>query len=385
MKISELNMIQGLNLPTELPCTEAIITRVENFLTDARSLRSRLAADDPFYKRSLAEYNQKIATLEQALEELRQPNFQFETESDTAPVTSVPQVPLVPSDETKNNFPPQNATPTESNVQPQQDASGSEAVPTGFQAVSGGFQPVSSGSQPVPTASEPVPTSAPSVPPKIQSSLTRTASRSTSAFYDRIDVEKKLDAEDIQELVLELEEHKTGRSPLDKLTPELQTAIIALLAERPAWMVRDLLAQPFPTGLGLQTSNTSLNRFRDRYKKRMSKAAEKQRRHELETMVVNNNGDIFKTAIQLLEGRLLKSLANDNTNPDDLQRISRSIATLRRQALAEGDPVTSYAQARAEHNRHNQKGGSEESQNSHDSHASRDTNSATEPQSADHC
>ena len=100
---------------------------------------------------------------------------------------------------------------------------------------------------------------------------------------------------------------------------------------------------PAPTGLGIKTSESALNRFRQRYKENLHRQSKKTRLNEIETIVVDNHGDMFHSAVQLMEARLIKALANDNTNIGDLQGLSRSIATLRRQALAEGAPVRPYA------------------------------------------
>ena len=356
MKTTDLKKITGLNLPTELPCTNDLIFRLERHLADERTIQSRLSADDPNYQRSHTHYTQRITTLEQILEQLRQPNFQFDQEPIEQPkpacdlvphsrgrsAVSVPQVPPVPqvSQVPETTFPTQNPPPSGSTLQSQQDPTDSEVGPSGSEVVSSGFQPVSGGPQPVSNESKPLPQSA----PEAANSETPTARPSTRplTIYNRLSAEKKLDSEDIQELIIDLEEHKTGRSPLDKLSPEIQTAIISLMAERPTWIVCQLLSQPAPTGLGLHTSESSLNRFRQRYKEQLERKRRQTRRDEIEDIVVSNHGDMFKSTVHLMESRLIKALSNDQTATDDLQRISRSLATLRRQALAEGNPVDPY-------------------------------------------
>jgi hypothetical protein len=164
------------------------------------------------------------------------------------------------------------------------------------------------------------------------------AVRKTASFYDRVYAERKLDAADLKELSICFEEHKTARSPLDKLDEQTRTAILLLLSEHPAWMVSQLLAQEPPLGISLTISDSSLNKFRTRCKERAAKNSRKTRYNEIEQVVINNHGDTFHSSIHLLEGRLLKALSNDNTPSDDLQRISRALASLRRQAYSEGRP-----------------------------------------------
>lgn len=164
-----------------------------------------------------------------------------------------------------------------------------------------------------------------------------TKSEKTATGAPPIDITNYFDRDDLQ-VALDLQQHLSGRSPLDHIPANHQQAIIGLLEDYPAWRVAKVIAQPSPRGLGIQTTVVALNRFRRRYNAAQGECLKQQTLKASQDLVAQANGsdDTFQAAVQrLMKIRLLTLASNPNAGVDQIDSLITSLTKLRKQFLAE--------------------------------------------------
>lgn len=137
---------------------------------------------------------------------------------------------------------------------------------------------------------------------------------------------------------LDLREYLSGRSPLDKLQPNEQHAILRLLEDHEPEHIAEVLAEPPPIGFGIQTSRPALYRFRNRCDRARDEACKAQHAKAVNDLIAkaNDSEDAFQAAVQrVLKARLLNTTTEPNADLNTIDALITSLTKLRKQNLAE--------------------------------------------------
>ena len=240
-----------------------------------------------------------------------------------SPISPIPPI-NSPAPTHQNNFSPQNPPQSGSTLHHQHPTvktelgfGGSLVGSAGFVVGSGGFKPTSTESNP------PKQTSAPA--------------QSDAAKDQPFDIREHLDAASLR-VCEDFQEFLSGRSPIDNLTPQQQNVILLLLEEHNAARVAEVLAQPEPYGMNFKTSDSSLNRFRERIrdaeKKRLNADAETATKELIAK--AHESDEAFQAAVQrFIKTRLLNATSSAHSSLDAIDSMITSLTKLRKQTLAE--------------------------------------------------
>lgn len=129
-----------------------------------------------------------------------------------------------------------------------------------------------------------------------------------------------------------------SRSPIDDFPAERQQILYALLYEYTYVFVAKLLAQPEPVGWNFQTSDTSLKRFKKRYRKKLEAAERAEAFAEAHSTIQQTGPDeqtYMDAARRLLKIRLYKNAADPESSGEQLELLIRLLDRQRRTDLAE--------------------------------------------------
>jgi hypothetical protein len=132
--------------------------------------------------------------------------------------------------------------------------------------------------------------------------------------------------------------HTKKRSPLDRLAPEHQQALIGLIREHSLQSVANLLARPLPYGLNLQTTPTALSRFTHRYITAQEKREREQKILTAQQMMSESGNPtaVFnQLSSKLLQMRILATTSESQPDLKELHTLVNCLTKLRRQSLAE--------------------------------------------------
>ena len=129
-----------------------------------------------------------------------------------------------------------------------------------------------------------------------------------------------------------------SRSPIDDFPPERQLLLYTLLLETNCVHVARLIARPEPLGWNFKTSDTSLKRFKKRYRKKLERAEHMAAFREARTFLAETAHDeqsYMDATRRLLKIRLYKNAADPEGSDDKIELILRLLDRQRRTYLAE--------------------------------------------------
>jgi hypothetical protein len=143
---------------------------------------------------------------------------------------------------------------------------------------------------------------------------------------------------DLFEPGLDFRDHLDKRSALDLLPEDQRNAIGELLMDYSPETVQELLAKPQPKGLGVDFSASSLRRFHTRHQRRLNIREQRELHAQIRTLLgePGASGSAFLNASErLLKIRLFKATADSDTKLDAIAILTRTLNSMRKQALAE--------------------------------------------------
>lgn len=123
-----------------------------------------------------------------------------------------------------------------------------------------------------------------------------------------------------------------SRSPLDKLSPERQEELFELLERFPVSSVLSTITLPPPTGWGIATSPSSLDRFRKRYAVQKLREQRRQSKTVAQEVLEDLDGadEKFATASErLLKLRLLETANDPQSKTRDLRDLFQTLIRVR--------------------------------------------------------
>jgi hypothetical protein len=241
------------------------------------------------------------------------------------------QQPTKASDSSNNDFFPKKPVQSDSSVVNQQRSGDSKVIRSDSEVISDDSKVIPCDSQITSSDSESLQHRA------AHADGATDPDRSSAGASPSIDITKYFDRDDVQ-VALDLQDHLSGRSPLDHVPANHQQAIILLLEDHPAWRVAKVIAQPVPHGLAIQVTAVTLNRFRRRYNAAKDEHLKQQTLKASHELIAQANGsdDTFQAALQrLMKIRLLSVTSNPNACVDQIDSLITSLTKLRKQSLAE--------------------------------------------------
>jgi hypothetical protein len=309
----------GIHIPAHNPTAAQIIPCAQERLADHQKHFAKTMDPSTGYYREWKSLNDDLTDF---LKELGA--TQPKTMPPIPPISFTP--PAVPPAPThQNNFSPQNppqsgSTPEHQHSTPKSEVGSGESLvgSAGFVVGFGGFKPTSSESNPSKKSSAPA--------------------QSDAATKDEpFDIRQHLDDASMR-VCEDLQEFLSGRSPIDNLTPQQQNVILRLLEEHNAARVAEVLAQPEPYGMNFKTSDSSLNRFRDRIRLAEKKRLNSDQEAATKELIAkaHDSDEAFQAAVQrFIKTRLLNATASSHSSLDAIDSMITSLTKLRKQTLAE--------------------------------------------------
>ena len=308
LKLDLYRSIPGLKLPDPLPPVPQIIARMQTVIAETETVHRKYIGadvnkltDDQLEEAATAKC--RLSTLQLRLDQLLSayPQYGVQASACQAPLTPIPAT--ATTEEIATSTPP--SVPTIDNQQTPSEPDPSRSVPDA--------------SQPVPQPSQPVPEAFQCDPQSSQSEPSAEAN---------FPLEPEL-----QEMALEVRNLRDKRSPLDHLTDAEHDAIIELLHDYSYAAVARILAKPRPIGLDIQTTDGSLKRFINRRKR--NQRWESLARAEKIAQATGPLDGYLKACSFMLESRLLRATTDEQSDPEKIQLLIKSLTALRRQTLAE--------------------------------------------------
>ena len=135
-----------------------------------------------------------------------------------------------------------------------------------------------------------------------------------------------------------LRESVAGKSPIDDLPPERQEALYQLIQHTPLTVAVKMIAAPEPTGWNFKTSDSSLRRFNERYRKKAEAAQNAKALAEACETIQQNGGDeqaCMDATRRLLKIKLYKNAAEPDGSFEKIELIMRLLDRQRRTDILE--------------------------------------------------
>jgi hypothetical protein len=135
-----------------------------------------------------------------------------------------------------------------------------------------------------------------------------------------------------------LRESVSTKSPIDDLPPERQQALYRLVQEIPLTVIVKMIAAPEPRGWNFKTSDTSLRRFKERYRKKAAAAERAQALVEAQETIQQTGGDeqaYMDATRRLLKIKLFKNAADPEGSDEKVELFIGLLDRQRRTDLAE--------------------------------------------------
>ncbi len=323
----------GIHIPAHNPTPAQIIPYALQRLADHQKHFAKTMDPSTGYHREWKSLNDDLTDF---LNQLRA--TQPKTMPPIPPISPIVPSAVLPPPAHQNTPLPKKSPRSDSTVANQQPSGDSKVTPGDSKVDPTAAKPNPTDSAATPGASKPA--SSDSNQPKTSATNPPAGEPKTPtppAAEKPFDIRDHLDAASMR-VCNDLQEYLSGRSPLDKLTPQQQNVIILLLEDHNAERVAKVIAQPEPYGFNLTTSESAVTRFRKRFDRAQKKYIADLDDAAFQQQISNahQSDEAFQTAFQrLLKTRLLNAANSPLSSAETIDSLATTLTKLRKQSLAE--------------------------------------------------